>query len=147
MANIIKAKSTFLSVFTRSIWSLLGQATDLVLEDIAEKKGRGKAKSPVGFWNIVTPWHIIADIDNKRITIRKRNWYLISSQEDVYAFKSVRHVSTRNYIFGADIGIRLFAGTAVAYSISKSKAKEIRDILLNPEWNKSDADVVIDVNH
>ena len=152
MENIIEGKSTFISILTRSIWGLLGQASyftsDMLLEDEPNEKKtkmRNKGKSPVGFWSIFTPWHIVIDINKKQITIRKRNWYLFTVQEDVYAFKSVRHVSIQNYLFGADIGIRLFAGTAIVYSISKGKSKQIRDILLNPEWNKTDADVIIDV--
>ncbi len=145
MANIIEAKSTLLSVLTRSIWSLVGKTSNEVLDTLDSGKPVS-TKSPVGFWNILTPFHIKADIDNKRITVSKRNWYLISKQEDVYAFKSVRHVVVKNHVFGADIGIRMFAGTAVAYSISKSKAKEIREVLLNADWNRNDADVVIGID-
>lgn len=160
MANIIEAKSTFMSVFTRSIWGMFGKATDMVDNFVAEnsvdnprskkeskeiRQERELKKSPVGFWNLITRWHIIIDLNNKLITIKKRNWYLIGHQEDVYAFKSVRHVQVKNHLFGADIGIRMFSGNAIAYSISKSKASEIRKILLNPEWNKMDADVVVDI--
>lgn len=144
MANIIEAKSTLLSVFSRSVWSLFGKATNTIMNDLTGNIM--STSTPVGFWNIITPYKILVDIDRKQLIISKRNWYLISKQEDTYAFKSVRHVAVRNHVFGADLGIRVYAGTAVVYSISKSKAKMIKEVLLNSEWNKNDADVVIDID-
>jgi hypothetical protein len=51
----------------------------------------------------------------------------------------------RNHLFGADLGIRLFAGFAIVYSIPKSDAKKIKEILMNTDWNLHDSDVTIDV--
>lgn len=159
MANIIEAKSTFMSISTRSIWGVFRTLAFMLGRVFLPGKEKSKqemrsdeiefdkTKSPVGFWNLVTRWHIITDLDKRHLIIKKRNWYLIGHQEDIYAFKSVRHVQIKKHVFGADIGIRMFSGTAVAYSISKSKAEQIRSILLNPEWNKMDSDVVIDIEN
>jgi len=146
MENIIKAKSSIISVFFRSFFGLFGLASNVILSDLMDGDKLMKRKSPVGFWDIVTPWRISADIDNRRVTITKRNWYLIGIREDTYAFRSVRHISVRNHLFGADLGIRLFTGFAIAYSIPKSDAKQIKEILMNTNWNLHDSDVMIDVD-
>jgi hypothetical protein len=145
MENRIKSKSSIISVFFRSFFGLFGLASNAILSDLLEGDKLMKRKSPVGFWDIITPWRISADINNRRITITKRNWYLIGTREDTYAFRSIRHISVRNHLFGADLGIRLFAGFAIVYSIPKSDAKKIKEILMNTDWNLHDSDVTIDV--
>ena len=103
MENRIKSKSSIISVFFRSFFGLFGLASNAILSDLLEGDKLMKRKSPVGFWDIITPWRISADINNRRITITKRNWYLIGTREDTYAFRSIRHISVRNHLFGADL--------------------------------------------
>jgi hypothetical protein len=146
MQNVIEAKSTLVSVLSRSLWSLFGKATNTVLQDLADGKVMSSS-TPVGFWNIITPYRITVDVNKRQIVISKRNWYLISKEEDTYTFKSVRHVAVKNYVFGADLGIKMYSGTAIVYSISKEKAKLIKNVLLNSEWNKTDVDVIIDIDN
>ncbi len=144
METVIEAKSTFMGIFSRAFFRIFGLAKDEMLKEVLDGKMRSE-KSPVGFWDIITPWHISVDTKNKRITVTKRNWYLLSKNEDVFAFKSVRHVSVKNHVFGADLGIKMYVGHALVYSISKSDAKKIREILMNVDWNKQDTDVLIDM--
>ena len=145
MRNIIEVKSSILSIVMRSIYGLFGSAKDVILEDVVERGFR--SKPPVGFWDIFTRWKIIVDIGNKQITVRKRNWYLIGVKEDTYAFKSIRQVTVHNLIFGADLGIKLYSGYALVYSIPKSDAKQIKQILMNPNWNLKDNDVMINIDN
>lgn len=146
MENTIEAKSSIISLFFRSFFGLFGLVSNAILSDLLEGDKLMKRKSPVGFWDIITPWRISVDINNRRVTITKRNWYLIGVREDTYAFRSVRHISVRNHVFGADLGIRLFTGFGIAYSLPKSKAKQIKDLLMNTDWNLHDSDVMIDVD-
>lgn len=83
------------------------------------------------FWGILTPWKIEVDTRKKRVHITKRNWYLISTDEDTFQFSSVRHVKIDKSLFGADLQIRMYAGTANVRGISKQHAKQIRDMLLD----------------
>lgn len=150
MNNIIEAKSTFFGVFFRSLYSVtLGLITGVsneIVELTGEKHSSKKSSSPINFWDLLTPWKIIVDIDNKRIITIKRNWYLIGNEESTYNFKSVRNVVIKNYIFSADIGIRVFAGSVIVYAISKKDAREIRDLLMNTDWVKNDTDISVDIH-
>lgn len=83
------------------------------------------------FWDIFTPWKAEIDISNKIVTILKRNWHLISEDEDTFKFNSVRHISIDNYLFGADIHIKMFGGNASIYCIPKKDAKRIKELLFN----------------
>lgn len=83
------------------------------------------------YWGLLTPWKIEIDLDRKRVHITKRNWYLISKNEDTFQFSSVRHVKIDKSLFGADLHIRMYAGSASVFGISKNAAKKIRDMLLD----------------
>ena len=83
------------------------------------------------FWNVIVPWRIKIDLDRKRINITKRNWYLISVDEDTFNFSSVRHVKIDKFLFGADLHIKMYSGTAKIYAIGKRDAEKIRDLLLD----------------
>jgi hypothetical protein len=80
--------------------------------------------------DIFTPTRIIVDTETKKITVRKRNWYLIGVDEDVYAFSSIRHIAINNFLFGADIHIRMYGGQVIIYALSKKDAAEIKNLLI-----------------
>lgn len=83
------------------------------------------------FWDIITPWKAEIDIAKKRVTILKRNWYLINVDEETFQFNSVRHITIDKFLFGADIHIKMYSGTASIFCISKKDAKTIKEMLLN----------------
>jgi hypothetical protein len=145
MRSTIEARSTFFSILMRSIFSIFTFVKDETFKGLDDKFVPSK-KSPVGIWDIITPWRITVDVETRRITIKKRNWYLIGSREDTFAFRSVKQVNVVNHLFGADMGIRLISGRASVYSIDKSSARQIKDMLLDPKWTKNDRDVAIDVS-
>jgi len=82
------------------------------------------------FWSILAPWKAEIIISRKRVTILKRNWYLINVDEETFQFNSVRHTSIDKFLFGADIHIRMYSGTASIYGISKKSAKQMQELLL-----------------
>ncbi|MFN8350186.1 MAG: hypothetical protein U0U25_01840 [Flavobacteriales bacterium] len=84
-------------------------------------------------WGLLTPWNIEIDLERNRVHIEKRNWYLISKDEDTFQFSSVRHVKVDRSIFGADLHIRMYAGSASVYGISKVAAKTIATMLLDEQ--------------
>lgn len=94
---------------------------------------------------ILRPWHLHVDLEKMHLTVRRRNWHLISFDEDTYAFKSVRNVKVNNHLFGADLSIKVYAGEAKVYYIPKNEAKKIKNFLLSRDWNKRDADVIVDI--
>lgn len=102
MSNIFQTKSSFAALITR-----------------------GK------FWDIITPWKAEINISSKRVTILKRNWYLINVDEETFQFSSVRHITIDNFLFGADIHIKMYSGTASIYCIRKKDAKRIKEMLFN----------------
>jgi hypothetical protein len=102
MSSLFTTKSTFMGLLTRGM-----------------------------FWSIITPWKAEIDMNRKRVTILKRNWYLINVDEETFQFSSVRHITIDKFLFGADIHIRMYSGNASIYAISKKSAKQIKELLLN----------------
>lgn len=82
------------------------------------------------FWDIGRPWKVEIDLNKKHVTIFKRSRYLINVDEQIFKFSSVTHITINNFLFGADVHIRMYSGTASIYCISKKAAKTIKDILL-----------------
>lgn len=162
MSRKIEAKSTFISLIMRSIWSYttlifkigLNMIGSLLSDDKNEQKYfdkkidknlKEKKLIPVGLTDLIRPWRILVDTENRIIEVSKRNWFLIGMNTQTYQFKSVRNIFIDNHLFGADIYIQVYAGKATALSISKQKAKEIKEHLLSQEWTKPGGiDVAID---
>jgi hypothetical protein len=91
------------------------------------------------FWSIFAPWHISVDLDRRRVDITKRNWYLVSKDSDTFQFSSVRHVRIDESLFGADLHITMYAGSATVRGISKKAARVIRDMLLDGQLEQDPA--------
>ncbi len=98
------------------------------------------------FLSIFRPWHLEFNFDKKHLIVKRRNWHLISYDEEIYLFKTVRNVKVDTHLFGADVSIKVYAGNAEVRYISKKNAKKIRNILLNNDWNKSGTDIIIDID-
>ena len=58
-------------------------------------------------WGLMRPWEVEVDTQRKYINVVRRNWHLISKDEDSYQFSSVRHVKIDKGIFGADLHIKM----------------------------------------
>jgi len=83
------------------------------------------------FWEVFTPWEIEVDVNNEKIIIKKRNWYLIGVTEDTYRFRDIKHVRIDEYFFGSDLVIRVLWGTyANIKAISKNDANSIKNLLI-----------------
>ncbi|WP_196894033.1 hypothetical protein [Aureivirga marina] len=95
---------------------------------------------------ILRPWRITVDTEKKLLTVKRRNWHLFSHDEETHAFRSIRNVKIDTHLFGADLSIRVYAGKAEVFYLRKKKAKYIKELLLENDWNLSDADIFVDVN-
>jgi len=84
---------------------------------------------------VLNPWHIVVDINQESITIRKRNPFLIGFDEQILSFRYIRNIMIDRHLFGADIHIKVMGGSASVYCISKRDAKTIKNILL--EYNST----------
>lgn len=98
------------------------------------------------FLSILRPWHLFFDTQKKQLVTKRRNWHLISYDEETYLFKSVRNMKVNTHLFGADISIKVYAGQAEVCYISKKKAKKIKNLLLNNDWNTKNTDIIIDID-
>lgn len=92
--------------------------------------------------HIINPWHIIVDVNQETITIRKRNTVLIGVDEEIVSFRYVRKITIDEHIFGADIHIKVVGGNASAYYIAKKDAKTIRKLLMDYNQTKRNHTVV-----
>ena len=154
----ITAKSSLLSIFMRSVWNWITLIFRflwriLATSDNASKSARNKDKAdwqkhkllPVGFTDLIRPWHITIDSELRHITVQRRNWYLSGMDEHTYQFNTVRNVKVDKHLFGADIFIKVYAGSATAWSLSKKDAIAIKDLLLSKDWSSnSKVDIMVD---
>ena len=92
------------------------------------------------------PWHLEFDFEQKKLISRRRNWHLISYDEESYLFKSVRNDKINTHLFGANVSIKVYAGEVEVFYISKKDAEKIKTILINNNWAKNDMDIIIDLN-
>ncbi len=95
--------------------------------------------------SILRPWCLILDTNKMQLTIKRRNWHLISHDEATYLFKSVRNIKIDRHLFGANLSIKVYTGQAEVCYISKRKAKKIQEFILSKSWNKKDTDILIDL--
>ena len=84
--------------------------------------------------DILTPWHLVIDMDDQTVTVSKRNWFLIGVDSDTLAFRFIRRITIDQHLIGADITIKAVGGTLTAYCLDKIDAKRIKEILT--EYNK-----------
>lgn len=82
-------------------------------------------------FDVLRKWHVIIDSKKMQITVRRRNWHFISFDEQTFAFKTVRNVKIDTHLFGANVSIKVYAGEAKIFFLSKTDAKTIKNILLD----------------
>jgi hypothetical protein len=158
----IETKSTIISILTVALWSWLTFLFRMVFRAVfhsspesrkqetkwnktGEQDWKKQKLLPVGFTDLIRPWHIKVDTEKRIIEIQKRNWFLIGKDEQTFQFRTVRNVYINNHLFGADILIQVYAGKAKVNCISKKKAKDIKELLLSKDWSKpGSVDILID---
>lgn len=45
------------------------------------------------FMHVLNPWNIMVDLEALTLTVKKRNWFLIGFDTDIFAFKYVRRIN------------------------------------------------------
>lgn len=84
--------------------------------------------------NVLTPWRIEVDAKLKRISIKKRNWYLISVDENAFNFGTVRNIEVDKHLFGADLTIKAMGGQLLKGFAPQPKKYNKEDIIY--EFNR-----------
>jgi hypothetical protein len=77
--------------------------------------------------HVVNPWRIEVDTDAEIISVKKRNWHMIGTDDQTVAFKRIRSITIDEHFVGADIHIKVVLSV---YCLSKSDARKIKEILL-----------------
>lgn len=81
--------------------------------------------------DVLTPWNVIIDTDEKTLSVSKRNRILIGKDTDTLAFHFIRRVTIDEHLIGADITIKAVGGTLTAYCLDKDDCKRIQKILMD----------------
>lgn len=82
------------------------------------------------FISILSPWRINVDLVQNRISIKKKNWYLIGEDEELFKTSSVRNIKIDELLFGANIYIKVIGSETIkCFCIPKVDAKKIRNML------------------
>ncbi len=84
-----------------------------------------------GCFAIFRPWHLEVDVENRLLTVRRRNWHLISVDEEVLRFTSIRSVKVDRHFLGANLMIKVPSGKIEVLYLSKKDARRIANLLLN----------------
>ncbi len=84
-----------------------------------------------GCFSIFRPWHLEVDMEHKSLTVRRRNWHLISVDEEVVRFTTIRSVKVDTHLFGADLVVKVPSGKIEVHYLSKKVARKIANLLLN----------------
>ncbi len=79
--------------------------------------------------DILTPWHIIVNVEESAIIVKKRNWFLIGVDEQYIAFRFIRNITIDEHLFGADLLIRAIGGKVEMFCMPKKDARKVKDIL------------------
>lgn len=85
--------------------------------------------------DILTPWHIIVNVEESTIIVKKRNWFLIGVDEKYIGFRFIRNMAIDEHLFGADLLIKAIGGKVEMFCMPKKDAQEVKDILNN--YNKT----------
>ena len=82
------------------------------------------------YLSILSPWRISVDGAQRRISVKKLNWYAIGEDEKIVNISNLREVKIDDLLVGSNIFIKSFGtGTIGCYCIPQSDARKIRDIL------------------
>ena len=83
------------------------------------------------YQDILCPWKIIVDLENRLIITEKRNWYLIGVDKNIIPLSNIRNININEHAFGADIHIKIYGATISAYYLPKKDATKIKNILIS----------------
>ena len=84
--------------------------------------------------DVLRPLTLTIDTEEETITVGKRNWYFVGTDEDTLAFRFIRRVVIDQHLIGADITIQAVGGKLTAKCLDKSACKRIKQILM--EYNE-----------
>jgi len=87
--------------------------------------------------DLISPWFLIVDLEKETITVEKRNWFYIGKNQDIIAFRFIRHISITAHLFGADIFIKAIGGSVTACYLPKKQINKIRDVLIEYDQTKT----------
>ena len=76
--------------------------------------------------HILTPWHMVIDMEEQTVTVSKRNWFLIGVDSDILAFRFIRCITIDQHLLGADITIKAVGGSLTAYCLRKMMLNELK---------------------
>jgi hypothetical protein len=79
--------------------------------------------------DILCPWKLFIDFENKLIITKKRNWYLVGTDNNIIPWSNIRNIYINEHFFGADVHIKIYGATISAYYLPKSDAKKIKNYL------------------
>ena len=63
--------------------------------------------------HVVNPWRIEVDTDAEIISVKKRNWHMIGTDDQTVAFKRIRSITIDEHFVGADIHIKVVGGGVI----------------------------------
>lgn len=113
----------------------------MLFNNRSKKNLSGEKLRFVDYW---TPYHLLVNTNEKRIEIRKRNWFYFGVNKKVYNYGQIRNIFIDEHLITADLFIKVYAGSVSCYWISKKDANAIKNFILNAPSKVADYGVVDD---
>jgi len=89
-----------------------------------------KNKSRPNILKSITPWRLILDSNNNKITLKKRNWYFMGVNTQTFNFGKVRNVLNDEKAMTSDIHLQVYAGSVSGYYFPKKHAKMLGKLMI-----------------
>lgn len=101
-------------------------------------RGENLAGNSLRLVDHITPYHLQVDGDSKTIEIKKRNWFLIGCDSKFYNFGQIRNIYIDEHLITADITIKVYAGVAKCYWLSKRNTSLLKGYMASIQRNGVD---------
>ncbi len=95
---------------------------------LSKHKGNTISGEKIKFYDFITPYHLSLNVEEKYITVKKRNWFLVGVDTKIFNFGQVRNILIDENLILADLKIKVYAGIIECYWFRK------KDVL---NFNKS----------
>lgn len=107
-------------------------------------QGKNINGKKIGILDFFTPFTLELDINNRRLIVCKRNWFLIGVDRKYFNFGQIRNVLINEGILLSNIEIRVYAGTIRCFWLRKKQLKKFESTLVNINDGKMDIGFVFD---
>jgi hypothetical protein len=107
-------------------------------------QGKNINGKQLGILDFFTPFRLELNVNDRKIIVCKRNWFLIGVDRKFFNFGQIRNVLINEGLLLGDIEIRVYAGTIRCFWMQKKQLKKFESALNDIKNGKMDIGIVFD---